>query len=333
MNATRLTDLLGIEHPILQAGMGRETRAELVAAVSEAGGLGNIGAGSWPVDWVREQIRRTRDLTTKPFAVNLLLPFVGEEQVELLLEERVPVVSTSWGDPAPYVERSHEAGALVMHMVQTVEEAEDAVAKGVDIVMAQGTDAGGHVNTFGLGTLSLVPQVRDAIGDHPLAAAGGIVDGRTAAACLALGADAVVCGTLFLATPEANISDGYREALLAGRSHDPVVSEVPDIAENNTWPPGAAIRLLPNDLIREWSGREDELREKRDEVVREMEAAAKEGRKSHLVLCAGQGVGAVHELFPAAVVVERLAQQIEETLEDMGRLVSRRDAHADAPHA
>ena len=314
MVATRLTELLGIRHPILQAGMGRETRAELVAAVSEAGGLGIIGAGGWPLEWVREQIRCTRELTSKPFGVNLLLPFTREEKFELLLEERVPLVSTAWGDPGPYVERSHEAGALVMHMVQTVDQAREAVEKGVDIIVAQGTDAGGHVNRSGLGTLSLVPQVASAIGDCPLVAAGGIVDGATAAACIALGADAVLCGTVFLATPEANVTDAYRDALLRAGSHDTVLSEVPDIAENNSWPEGAVIRLLPNDLIKQWSERADELREKRAEVVEEMVEAMEAGRQSHLVLCAGQGVGRLTELKSAAEVVDGLARELETSL-------------------
>lgn len=310
MVATRITKLVGIRYPIIQAGMGSEAGAELAGAVCNAGGLGLVGTGARPASWVREQVRRVRELTANPFGVNLLLPLTQDGTLEAVLDEEVPFISTSWGDPLHVVAAAHASGALVMHTVHTVDQAIDAANAGVDIVMAQGTDGGGHVHRAGLGTLSLVPQVRAAIGDRPLAAAGGVVDGRTAAACLALGADAVVCGTLFLMTPESTVSDSYRLALIGARSADAVLSDIPDIAEGHDWP-GSTVRLIANDLIRRWTGHEDELRLKRPDVMNQMTEAVKVGDTTHLVLCSGQGIGSISSVRPASEVVARLAASMD----------------------
>src|SRR5215475_15328811 len=212
---TDFCDLMGIEHPIVAAPMGPDLSGpELVAAVSNAGGLGILQAQFCPPPIFREEIRRVRALTVKPFGVNLLLHFPVEEQVAVCLEERVPVLSLFWGDPTPYVARAHTAGVQVFHQVGSVPEAQRAAAAGVDVIVAQGVEAGGHV-AGEVSTLALVPRVVDAVAPLPVAAAGGISDGRGVVAALALGAQAVVLGTRFLASTEARAHPQYKKKLLA----------------------------------------------------------------------------------------------------------------------
>ena len=200
---TGFCDLLGIEHPIIAAPMGPDlTGPELVAAVSNAGGLGILQAQFCPPPVFRQEIRRVRALTAKPFGVNLLLHFPVEDQVAICLEERVPVLSLFWGDPTPYVGRAHAAGVKVFHQVGSVADARRAAAAGVDVIIAQGVEAGGHV-AGEVSTLALVPRVVDAVAPRPVAAAGGIADARGVVAVLALGAQAAVLGTRFLASAES----------------------------------------------------------------------------------------------------------------------------------
>src|SRR5215831_3847835 len=192
---TNLCHALGIEHPIIAAPMGPDlTGPEFVAAVSNAGGLGILQAQFCPPPVFRQEIRRVRTLTAKPFGVNLLLHFPVEDQVAICLEERVPVLSLFWGDPTPYVERTHAAGVKVFHQVGSVPDAQRAAAAGVDVIIAQGVEAGGHV-AGEVSTLALVPRIVDAVSPRPVAAAGGIADGRGLVAVLTLGAQAAVLGT------------------------------------------------------------------------------------------------------------------------------------------
>jgi nitronate monooxygenase len=189
---TELCHLLGIEHPIVAAPMGPDlTGPEFVAAVSNAGGLGILQAQLAPPNQFRTEIRRVRELTNKPFGVNLILHFPVKEHVTLCLEERVPILSFFWGDPAPYVEGAHAAGIKVLHQVGSVTEAERAAHAGVDVIIAQGSEAGGHV-AGETSTFILVPRVVDAVAPRPVAAAGGIADARGVVAALALGAQAAV---------------------------------------------------------------------------------------------------------------------------------------------
>src|SRR5262245_14043959 len=189
---TDFCDLLGIEHPIVAAPMGPDlTGPELVASVSNAGGIGILQAQFCPPPVFREEIRRVRALTAKPFGVNLLLHFPVEDQVAICLDERVPVLSLFWGDPTPYVGRAHAAGVKVFHQVGSVADARRSAAAGVDVIIAQGVEAGGHV-AGEVSTLALVPRVVDAVAPRPVAAAGGIGDARGVVAVLALGAQAAV---------------------------------------------------------------------------------------------------------------------------------------------
>jgi len=181
MISTRFTKMLGIRHPVVQAGMGGVARAELVAAVSNAGGLGMLGMIRMSPDFIQEQIRKTRALTSRPFGVNLVPPVTPasgvESQLKICLEERVPVVSLFWCDAAPFVERCHAAGIVVMLQVGSAEEARSAAAAGVDVVVAQGMEAGGHVRGQ-VALLPLLPTVVEAVAPTPVLAAGGIVSGR-----------------------------------------------------------------------------------------------------------------------------------------------------------
>src|SRR5438876_9567188 len=199
---TKLTELLGLGHPIVLGGMGSGTKVALVTAVSQAGGLGILGCSSFPAAATREAGDAIRARTPRPFGMNLLLFLVGQrippEAVEAVVESGGPVFSTAWGDPAPYVGPAHAAGRLVMHMVATAEEARRAVDAGVDVIVAQGTEGGGHVGY--VSTIALVPAVLDVAQGRPVVAAGGIADGRGLAAALAMGADGVLMGTRFLAT-------------------------------------------------------------------------------------------------------------------------------------
>jgi enoyl-[acyl-carrier protein] reductase II len=196
---TRVTERLGIEAPILSAGMSTRADATLAAAASNAGGLGILGTVDRELDDIEGQIAKLRSLTDRPFGVNSAIPYADEAVWDVILQGRPPVVQTSWGNPATVSERIHDAGCLHIHQVATVQAARDAVAAGVDILIAQGSEAGGHVGF--VGGLALVPQVVDAAEGIPVIAGGGIVDGRGLAAALSLGAEGVLVGTRFLATP------------------------------------------------------------------------------------------------------------------------------------
>jgi len=212
---TALCELLGIEYPIIAAPMGPDLAGpELVAAVSNAGGLGILQAQLAPPPLFRQEIQRIRELTDKPFGVNLILHFPADDQVAICVEERVPVLSFFWGDPTPYLERAHSAGIKVLQQVGSVGDAEGAVRGGVDVIIAQGVEAGGHV-AGEISTFALVPRAVDAVAPRPVAAAGGIADGRGIVAALALGAQAAVLGTRFLASAECRAHPYYKQKLLS----------------------------------------------------------------------------------------------------------------------
>src|SRR3954468_13425466 len=222
---TRLTEALGIEHPVVLAGMGGVSYHRLAAAVSEAGGFGCLGASTMSSDQMVEEIRRTRELTDKPFGVDLLtaVPQDMAAQVQRIIDGGAKVFVAGLGVPGDVVNLCHEAGLLVVNMCGKVSHAVKAVEAGCDIVVAQGTEAGGH--TGQVATMPLVPQVVDAVGDKAIVvAAGGIFDGRGLAAALALGAEGVWIGTRFIATPEARAVNGYKDTLVGMREDDTVIS-------------------------------------------------------------------------------------------------------------
>lgn len=313
MLRTEITELLNIEHPILQGGMAWVATAELAAAVSEAGGLGIIGAGAAPGEVVRREIRRVKELTAKPFGVNVMLlsPF-HEEVIRVTLEERVPVVTTGAGNPGKWVAEFHERGIKVIPVVAAVALAKRLEKQGVDAVIAEGMESGGHIGE--IGTMALVPQIVDAV-RLPVVAAGGIADGRGVAAALALGAKGVQIGTRFICASEGTVHQRYKESVVAAGDRDAVVTGAPT---------GHPVRNLRNHLTREF-----ERRERAGATSAELEelgtgrlrAAAVDGDVEWGSLLAGQSAGLVKAIQPAAEILQDLVTGAEAVLRSLAGLV------------
>ena len=322
MITTPLTTLLGIRHPIVLGGMFGGTAAPLVAAVSAAGGFGIYGAsgrarpGAAPgTDDVRSVVARIRELTAAPFGLNVLLFNTTDEHLETVLGCHPRVLSTAWRRPdqelRPIAERAHAAGVLFMHQVDTLDEAKRAVEAGADIVVAQGTEGGGHVGL--MATLPLARMVIRALGSVPVVAAGGIADGAGIAAALMLGAQGVLIGTRFLATDESPLPDGYKRAIVESDGHDTLLTEIPDIVSGSVWP-GAYARVRRNAFIERWVGREGELRRQQREVLAGLQAARAAGDADRGSLLIGQDAGLIDSIEPAGALVERLAADAEAAL-------------------
>jgi len=237
---TRVTTLLDIEHPVIQGGMAWTATAELSAAVSNAGGIGVIGAGHMPTDLLREQIRLAKELTSRPFGVNLMLltPHI-DDIVTMVLEEHVPMVTTGAGNPAKYMGPLKDAGIIVIPIVASVALAKRMESIGADAIIGEGMESGGHIGE--LTTMVLIPQLVDAV-DVPVIAAGGIADGRGAAAAFALGAEGVQLGTRFMCAEECTIHPAVKEQVIKARDRDTVVTG------RST---GHPVRVLKNKLARQ----------------------------------------------------------------------------------
>jgi NAD(P)H-dependent flavin oxidoreductase YrpB (nitropropane dioxygenase family) len=360
---TPLCDRLGIEVPIISAGMGPIAGPDLVAAVSNAGGLGVLGCTSMSPDEVRSVIRRTRELTSRPFGVDLILParidqggasvadvaeLIPEEhratatriaarlgveppagdasdernalgtdaeaQVEVILEEGVPVFVGALGSPGFVADRLHQAGATVISIVGSTKQAVAVVKDGADVVIAQGTEGGGH--TGHVGTMALLPQVLDAV-DVPVVAAGGIGDGRGMAASLLMGCQAVWVGTRFLATDEAGIAGWQKAGIVAAADQSPIISRAYT---------GKRFRMLPNDWTRAWEEADIEpLPMPLQPVLVGMTLGAlgtDRGRREGVSMNgAGNIAGLIDEVVPAARVVDEMAAEAAELLGGAGRLL------------
>jgi NAD(P)H-dependent flavin oxidoreductase YrpB (nitropropane dioxygenase family) len=310
MLRTPLCELLGITHPIVLGGMASGTAAPLVAAVCNAGGLGILGASGRSPAEIREEVARIRDLTSAPFGLNVLLFYGDAGTLETVLEQRPTVASFAWPTAdQPLGEifaRAHDAGALVMHMVARLDEALRAAEAGADLIVAQGSEGGGHVGM--MSTMVLVPQVAAAVAPTPVLAAGGIADGRGLAAALALGACGVLLGTRFLATPEAPLHPNFKQAILASDGHDTDLTEIPDIITGRVWP-GAFARAWRNALMREWMGREWLLRQRRPQVAAQVAAARAAGDAERTPLLFGQDAGLIDGLEPVADLIPRLVRE------------------------
>jgi nitronate monooxygenase len=340
MLRTRLCALLGIDVPIIAAPMAPNiTDLELAAAVSNAGGLGIISFGGYPPPLLKERIRKLRTLTSRPFGVNVLLqgphlPLPESAWVDACIEERVPVLSFFWGDPAPYVEKAHAAGIKVCDQVGSVKTAQRARSAGVDFIIAQGVEAGGHVAGT-VSTMVLVPRVVDSIGPTPVVAAGGIADGRGLAAALALGADGVVLGTRLLASTESGAHDIYKQKVVAATEEDTVRTTL----FGRGWP-NAPHRTLRTPFVEQWLGDEKRGSEERTDepVIGQITlggmrmplqrfggippARDAEGDIESMSLLAGQSAGLVHDIRPAAEVIRDIVAQGTQVLSDNQRLMS-----------
>lgn len=315
MLRTRLCDLLGIEHPILQGGMAWVATAELAAAVSEAGALGVVAAGHLCPEDLREEIRRVKEMTGKPFGVNLyyLSPHI-EGQVEVICEERVPVVTTGAGNPGRHMDKFKEAGVRVIPVVAAVALAKRMEKLGADAVIAEGHEAGGHIGETT--TMVLVPQVVDAV-SIPVIAAGGIADGRGLAAALALGAQGVQIGTRFVCAEECKVHRSYKEAILKARDRDTMVTG------RYT---GHPVRVLRNKLTRELLRLEEErapVKEFEELAVGSLRRAV-EGDVEMGSLMAGQIAGLIKEIKPAAEIVREVVEGAKEVTSSLQTLLCSR---------
>jgi NAD(P)H-dependent flavin oxidoreductase YrpB (nitropropane dioxygenase family) len=308
---TPVCHLLRIAVPILQAGMATYTTPELVAAVSNAGGLGIIGGLGRTPDELRREIHEVRELTDRPFGVNHVVCRLDHAAVQVTLAQRVPVVSLAWGRAADITYQAHEAGLKVVHMVTTPEEAGLVASDGADVIIAQGTEGGGHVGS--MSTLPLVPLVIDVVGGVPVLAAGGIADGRGVAAAIMLGAQGVLMGTRFLASPEARGRGRSKDVILNALGSQTVASKFYDEVMGQVWP-GALVRTINHPLVEEWAERPGEWALAADELRPSLEDALAAG---DLVL-AGESSGLIHDIVPAGELVTRIARAAEALLESQG---------------
>jgi enoyl-[acyl-carrier protein] reductase II len=318
---TRLTELLGIEHPVMLAGMGGVSYAALASAVSAAGGFGCLGASTMGDEKMVAEMAAVRAATDKPFGVDLLTAMPGgmTEQVKLVIEGGASAFVAGLGVPTEVVALCHDHGLVVVSMCGKVEHAVRAVEAGCDLVVAQGTEAGGH--TGQVAALPLVPQVVDAVGDRvPVVAAGGIFDGRGLAAALSLGADGVWIGTRFIATPEARGVLGYKDALLASREDQTTVSRAYS---------GKTMRVVRNDYTDHYDAHPEELKKFPEQLgISYGNGAMHLGGDSFSegvdvtreCYPAGQGVGGIAELVPAGELVTRIVAEAEATLDRVAAL-------------
>jgi enoyl-[acyl-carrier protein] reductase II len=320
MLKTRLCELYGIEYPIILAPMGSTTSAEFAAAASNAGGLGSIGTLSRATDAILRDLEMIRSLTDRPFAVNHVPQSLDEVAFAATLKVRPPVMSFALGDPGDLVDRAHDAGAKAMLQVTTVAQAVQGAERGVDVIIAQGGEAGGFGGV--ISAMALVPQVVDAVAPVPVVAAGGIFDGRGLAAALVLGAVGVNMGTRFLASTEAPINDAWRNLILGARSEDTVKADALNALSPNPGEAGfgTVLRSIRTPFLERWNDRLDELRERRDEIGREVDALHESGRGHEVLATAGQGVGGIRDVRPVAEIIHGMVAEAEEILRTAGRL-------------
>ena len=314
---TPLTELLGIRHPILLAPMDVISATRLTAAVSEAGGFGSLGGGYGDKAWLEREIRGLAGCSA-PFGVGFITWSLARrpELLDIALGARPRAMMLSFGDPAPFAARIKEAGALLICQVQSEDMARQALDAGADILIAQGTEAGGHGASRT--TVDIVPAIVDvAAGRAPVVAAGGIADGRGLAAMLMLGASGVLMGTRFYASREADGAEEAKRRICAARSGSTVRGILFDLSRNNVWPAPFTGRCLINDHARRWIGRELEMLQNVNEVAAEYAAAKAAGNFDIAAVIAGEAVGLIHDIPPAAELVERIATEAEQIM--MGR--------------
>lgn len=317
---TRLTEILGIEHPIMLAGMGGVSYSKLVAAVSEAGGFGCMGASTMPLDEMVQEMKAVQAATSKPYGVDLLTAMPGSmiAQVEQIIAHGAKVFAAGLGVPREVVELCHEHDLVVVNICGKVQHAIKAVEAGCDVVVAQGTEAGGHTGT--VAGMALIPQVVDAVGDKvPVVAAGSVFDGRGLAAALAFGADGVWVGTRFIATPEARAVPGYKEALINTGEDGTVITKAYT---------GKTLRAVRNEYNAWWESHADELQAFPMQVMRSMQDGAmhlgadentQDVDPNKECYPAGQGTGGIHDLVPAGELVLRMVAEAEQALAGLGK--------------
>lgn len=307
MIRTPLCDLLGIEYPIIQGGMAWVGTAELVAAVSNAGGLGIVGGGNAPPEEVAREIRLAKEMTDKPFGLNIPLAISGyaDEIVTLCIEEDVKIVVIGAWRPGDYIARLKEAGIVVIPVVASVALAKRLERQGADALVAEGMESGGHIGD--VATMPLVPQVVDAV-DIPVIAAGGIADGRALVAALALGAQGIQMGTRFICTTECTAHENYKRAILKARDRSTMTTG---------HSLGHPVRAIRNPMVHQF----EEL-EKRgiseEEIIEfgtgKLRLAAIEGDTKNGSVMAGQIAGMIDDIVPVKELIERIVAEAEEII-------------------
>jgi enoyl-[acyl-carrier protein] reductase II len=316
---TPICDLFDIEVPVFLAGMGGVAYAEVCAAVSEAGGYGTLGMAGVPLDGIREQMREVRRRTDRPFGVDLLaaLPEQMLSAIDVVIEEGASAFIAGLGVPEAVIGRCHAAGLKVVSMCGKVSHAIHAERAGCDVVVAQGTEAGGH--TGQIGGVALVPQVVDAV-SIPVLAAGSFVDGRGLAAALAFGAQGVWMGTRFIASREARAGEGYKKRITEIGAADTVVTRCYS---------GKPMRVIRNEYVEDWERRPEDIAPFPQQMIASLQrgvlplTAAEHGPidPSRDCLPAGQGAGAIHDIASCAEIVERVMREARETIERLGGLL------------
>lgn len=309
MIKTDICDLLQIEYPIFQGGMAWLGTAELASAVSEAGGLGIIGAGHMPPDIFRNEIRKVKERTNKPFGCNIMLmsPFV-KEVMEVVVEERVPVITTGAGNPGVYIPALKEIGTKVIPVVASVLLAKRLLRGGIDAIIAEGTESGGHVGD--ITTMALLPQVVDAV-DVPVIAAGGIADGRGVAAAFALGAHAVQMGTRFVLSEECIAHENYKNAVLKAKDRSTVMTGLTT---------GHPVRIIENQLAHKYKnlefsgGSKEELENLGAGTLRK---AAIEGDVKEGSVMIGQIAGMLHDVKPCKEIITDIMTEAEIVIKNL----------------
>jgi nitronate monooxygenase len=312
---TTLTALLGIRHPILSAPMDVIAGARLVAAVSEAGGFGILGGGYGEKAWLEQETAKLKTCSA-PFGVGFITWSMAKQPdvLDIALAAKPRAIMLSFGDPGPFVSRIKAAGALLICQVQTEDMAKQALDAGADILIAQGTEAGGHGASRT--TLDIVPAIVDlAAGRVPVAAAGGIADGRGLAAMMMLGASGVLLGTRFYASIECDGPEEAKKRICAATSGNTIRSIIFDLSRDNVWPAPFNGRCLINDHARRWVGREVELLQNVKAVAAEYARAKAAGNFDIAAVIAGEAVGLIHDIPKAGEIVERITLEAEQILQ------------------
>ena len=316
MIKTRLCELLEIEAPIIQAAIWPATSPELIAAVGEAGAIGSLGAVFGSAEGITAEIEAVRALTDRPFIVNHVVSQLDDDAFQATLDAKPAAISFALGDPGSLVERAHDVGAKVIHQVHTVSQARQAAERGVDVIIAQGSEAGGQGMAAGVGAMALVPQVVDAVAPIPVAVAGGVADGRGLAAALVLGAQGANVGTRFLASEEAASDRAWREQIIAAESEDAVRFE--------TWseffPPAregaydVVPRVLRTPFVERWQRRPEEASARAEDLRAEIMKVVARRTPHEVVPFTGQTTGLIDDVLPAGEIVRRMVSEAEEAL-------------------
>jgi nitronate monooxygenase len=311
--STRFTELFSLLHPIALAPMGGSAGGALAAAVSNGGGLGLVGGGRGDPDWLDRELRIVAEGTNKAWGVGFLSWAADAGAIQRALAYQPDAVMLSFGDPRPFIDAVRRTDAALIIQVTDLSEARQALAVGADVIVAQGTEAGGHGGRRGRSTLSFVPVVADLAAPTPVLAAGGIADGRGVAAALVLGAAGALIGTRFQATPEALVDPSITKAIIDGCGEDTERNTVLDIARGASWPSEYPARTLRNWVIEQWRGREDELAGDAD-AQRAYQDAVARADLPPLPVWASEAIDLITDLRPAADLVGALAAQAEDAI-------------------